>query len=731
MMLFVCAVCLVLTVAAEAQRAPRDVSIGRKPEAPKSVSAPDEVAGMDEGGVAGAGIETLATVRLANGLAFPVGAAAAPGDTNHLYFIQKAGAVRSLNLTTNTVSTILNISVTGATSLNDERGLLGIAFHPNYPAQPYVYFNFTLNAPGLTTFIRRYTVTNTASSPIVIDAGSAFTILRVAQPFSNHNGGWIAFGPNDGYLYVSMGDGGDGCDPAERAQDITDQLLGKMLRIDVDGDDFPAEAERNYAIPSDNPFVGIVGDDEIWAYGLRNAWRCGFDSMTGDLFIADVGQFIWEEISFQPATSTGGQNYGWDCMEGNACTSATGCGADSACVCNAVSLTDPIGVYHHSGGNGGNLIGSGCSITGGMVYRGNVIPTLQGTYFYADWCSNTIASFSYNGVAISNLVNRTSELANSFGIGSVVSFAEDATGEMYIIDQGSGTNGEIYKIIPATGACCFPNGSCSNNLREPECVSQGGTWQGKNSQCATANCPAPTGACCLTINNCVNATEATCDANGGTFLGEGTECEEGICTPGVGACCLTNGSCIDGVTADQCNLFSGAIYQGDNTTCISAPCDVEATGACCLADGSCLNDLTSEDCATQGGTYQGDESACASVECPQPTGACCLTNGSCLDAISAADCQAQGGAYQGDDSACATVECTQPCIADFVSSDTLQPPPDGLVDGADLAYLIGEWGDPGSIADIVDSATIQPPPDGVVDGADLAYLLGEWGPCPN
>ena len=817
-----CAAVCVLTMAAEGQRAPNGrphdgrkppVSISNPPSAPHGGGGDTSV--PNEGGIAGAGIEPLSTLRVAANLAFPVGAVAAPGDTNHLYIIQKGGLVRSLNLTTGTISNILTIAITGATSSFDERGLLGIAFHPNYPTDPYVYFNFTLNSPGLTTFVRRYTVTNTASDPIVIDAGSAFTIIRITQPFSNHNGGWIGFGPNDGYLYVAMGDGGDGCDPAERAQDITDQLLGKILRIDVNSDDFPAEAERNYAIPADNPFVGVTGDDEIWAYGVRNPWRNGFDSMTGDLFIADVGQFTWEEVNFQPASSAGGENYGWDCNEGFACTSATGCSPDnSGCVCNAASLVDPIGTYSHSGAGNQGLVGSGCSITGGMPYRGNAIPTLQGTYFYADVCNNIIGSLSYDGVTLSNVVNRTAELAvPGFSIGSIVSFGEDALGEMYIVDQGSGTNGEIFKIIPAEGACCLPNGSCLEDQREADCLNAGGTWN-KNETCAQADCPVPTGACCLSESSCVVVTEATCGNQGGIYHGHGTTCGGDLCLLPRGACCLSDGQCIDDVTVDQCALFAGSTYQGDDTLCADVECSGEATGACCLGDGSCLDDVSSVDCAAQGGNYQGDDTVCSLVECPQPTGACCLGDGSCVADQTAGDCAAQSGTYQGDDSDCGLVvcpqptgaccltdgscladqtagdcaaqggtyqgdasdcgivvcpqptgacclgdgscladqtasdcaaqsgtyqgdgsdcglvECPQPCLADFVDSDTFAPPPDGVVDAADLAFLLGDWGPAnGSPADIVDSDTFAPPPDGVVDAADLAFLLGEWGPC--
>jgi len=737
MLLCIAAVCLIVTVAAEAQRAPGSAADtgarSRDARMPSHDPVKSPLEEMNEGGVAGAGIEALSSVRVGSGFAFTTGADFAPGDMDHLYVIQKAGLVRSLNLNTSAVSTILNLTglVTGGTSLNDERGLLGITFHPNYPTDPYVFFNYTGTSGSLTTFVRRYTVTDTASDPIVIDSGSGVPVIQISQPFSNHNGGWIDFGPNDGYLYIGMGDGGDGCDPGARAQDITSQLLGKLLRIDVDGDDFPADATRNYAIPTTNPFVGVTGDDEIWAYGLRNPWRNGFDRMTGDLFIGDVGQFVWEEINFQPASSTGGENYGWDCMEAFVCSNTTGCNGSAGCSCATVNDVLPIGAYSHSGAGNVNILGSGCTVIGGLVYRGSAIPSLQGTYFYADYCSNVIGSFSYNGSSISNLQNRTGELAVSgFSIGTIVSFAEDAAGEMYIIDQGTGANGEIYKIIPAVGACCFDDGSCTDGMREPDCIAASGEWQGKNTTCATADCPQPAGACCISTTNCVNTDEDSCNGFGGTFLGVGTVCGENTCATPTGACCLSDGSCIDGLTQTQCEN-AGATYQGDGSDCAGTVCGGEPTGACCLEDGSCADDVTASDCATQGGTYQGDASDCTGVNCPQQTGACCMPDGSCVDDTLAMDCDLGGGVYQGDNIDCASISCPQPCIADMVDSVTFQPPGDGVVDGADLGFLLVQWGpNPGSPADIVDNVTFQPPPDGTVDGADLAYLLSAWGPCP-
>ena len=195
-----------------------------------------------------------------------------------------------------------------------EQGLLGLAFHPDYANNGFFYVDYT-DVNG-NTKVARYTVSK--NDPNIADPNSVFPILSQSQPFSNHNGGQLAFGP-DGYLYIALGDGGSGGDPQENGQNLQ-TWLGKILRVDVNGDDFPGDPNRNYAVPPDNPFVGNPNAlEEIWAYGVRNPWRCTFDRVTGDFFIADVGQNSWEEINFQPAASTGGENYGWDVLEGMHC----------------------------------------------------------------------------------------------------------------------------------------------------------------------------------------------------------------------------------------------------------------------------------------------------------------------------------------------------------------------------------------------------------------------------
>lgn len=373
-----------------------------------------------------ADVTPLTTVRVASGLVRPIGVFHAPGDSSRIFIIEKQGRIRILENGVLLPTPFLDVdSITGGgTSSSSEQGLLGLAFHPDYANNGLFYIDHTDNSGN--SNIAEYQVST--GNPNVADPSSRRVLLTIAQPFSNHNGGWIEFGP-DGYLYIAKGDGGSGGDPGNRAQDITNQLLGKILRIDVDGNN---SSNGQYGIPPTNPFVGITGDDEIWAYGVRNPWRNAFDRETGDLWIADVGQNAWEEINFQPASSTGGENYGWRCYEGNVAFNTTGCGPSS-------NYVFPIHVYSHS---------QGCSITGGRIYRGCRMPENHGTYFFADFCSSTIWSLRYDGVAVSDFQNRTSELApgGGLGISSITSFGEDADGEIYICDQNGG---EVFKIVPA------------------------------------------------------------------------------------------------------------------------------------------------------------------------------------------------------------------------------------------------------------------------------------------
>jgi len=363
--------------------------------------------------------------RVAAGLDRPNFVTAPPGD-ERLFIVEQTGRVKLLVDGSVAATPFLDIdSLVTDVSGYDERGLLGLAFHPDFDITGHFYVNYTDNNSN--TVIARYTV---SADPDQADHNSAMRLLTLDQPYANHNGGMLGFGA-DGYLYIGTGDGGSGGDPENRAQDLS-SLFGKMLRIDVDGD-------SPYAIPADNPFVDEpAARDEIWAYGLRNPWRWSFDPQTGDLWIGDVGQNAWEEIDFQPAASAGGENYGWRLMEGTHCYNPPD-------ECDDGSLVHPIAEYAHESGR--------CSVTGGYVYRGNAIPSLRGDYLFADFCTGEIWSFRREDGSIVDSVDRTSELAPGGGlsIDSPSSFGTDGSGELYIVDRGSSGSGEVYQILPDPG----------------------------------------------------------------------------------------------------------------------------------------------------------------------------------------------------------------------------------------------------------------------------------------
>jgi hypothetical protein len=256
-----------------------------------------------------------------------------------------------------------------------------------------------------------------ANNPNIADTDSGSVVWDLQDIYSNHNGGMIAFGPNDGYLYIGIGDGGSGGDPNDYGENI-EQEFGKLLRIDVD--------TLPYTIPSGNPFVGESGLDQIWAYGLRNPWRWSFDRETGDLYIGDVGQNAREEVDVQPASSPGGVNYGWDTMEGTRCNEPTS-------GCSQTGRTLPVYEYTHS---------DGCTVIGGYVYRGCSMPDYHGTYFFSEYCGNWTRSFRWNG---STGYTDETEHAGLSDIGDIVSFGEDAQGELYIVVQDLG---RVYKVVP-------------------------------------------------------------------------------------------------------------------------------------------------------------------------------------------------------------------------------------------------------------------------------------------
>lgn len=394
-------------------------------------------------GTAHAGTTPITTERVASGLSRPVYVTHVPGDFTRVFVVEQIGRIRVYDITNNPptlIGTFLDIQAR-VNDAGNEQGLLGMAFHPNFASNSFFYLNYT--AAGGTTRVSRFSVPG--GTPNAADPNSELIMLTVAQPESNHNGGWIDFGPNDGYLYIGMGDGGGANDAhgtIGNGQDMN-ALLGKMLRIDVDGNNGPGGL---YGIPTDNPFFGpTTGRDEIWHVGLRNPWRNAFDQLTGDLYIADVGQNVWEEINFQPASSTGGENWGWRCREGAH-------NFNFQAHCSALTLLDPIHEFSHGGSP------FRCSITGGEVYRGCAIPDLQGTYFFADFCSNQIWSFVYTGSPIPVATDRTAELApgGGFSIAGISGFGRDAYGEIYICDLNGG---EVFRIIPdgVPNAClCDP-----------------------------------------------------------------------------------------------------------------------------------------------------------------------------------------------------------------------------------------------------------------------------------
>ena len=335
---------------------------------------------------------------------------APPGDTTRLFIVEKTGAIRIWKAGAILPRPFLDIAT--RVSRGSEQGLLGLAFHPLYAGNGRFYVDFT--DPAGDTRVVEFLVSGDPDSASATER----QILFVDQPYANHNGGQIAFGP-DGYLYVGMGDGGSGGDPENRAQNPA-ELLGKLLRIDVNAPDPGAGTE--YSIPSDNPFRGRQGyRPEIWALGLRNPWRFSFDRATGDLYIGDVGQDRWEEIDFEPA-GAGGRNYGWNVMEGTHCYAAA--------TCEQTGLTLPVAEYSHD---------DGCSITGGYVNRGQDYPALAGQYIFTDYCTGNLWAVN----AADTLASGSADITR-YGVAPInpTGFGEDEAGELYLVNG----SGEIYRL---------------------------------------------------------------------------------------------------------------------------------------------------------------------------------------------------------------------------------------------------------------------------------------------
>jgi glucose/arabinose dehydrogenase len=360
-------------------------------------------------------VQGVSFQQVANGLG-PVTSIANAGDGRLFLTVQTGRILIVENGSTPRSQPFLDIR--DRITTDGERGLLSVAFHPRYAENGFFFVNYT-NLQG-NTVIARYQVS--AANPDQADPASARILLTIEQPYSNHNGGLLKFGP-DGYLYIGMGDGGSGFDPECRAQK-PDMLLGKMLRIDVDQN---VAAPPYYGIPASNPFRGPgAPPDEVWASGLRNPWRFSFDRETGDLWIADVGQNRREEIDFQPASSRGGENYGWKVMEGTLCSSSDSCPASTP-ACDSAAFTPPVLEYDH---------GPHCSVTGGYVYRGSGAAQLRGSYVFGDFCSGVLwaAARQGDGFTVRTISGQVSQLTT---------FGEDRTGELYAANGA----GQLFRFV--------------------------------------------------------------------------------------------------------------------------------------------------------------------------------------------------------------------------------------------------------------------------------------------
>jgi glucose/arabinose dehydrogenase len=346
---------------------------------------------------------------IASGLSSPLYLTSPPGDLSRLFVAEQTGAIRIIKDGTLLPTPFLDLSdriVAGG-----EQGLLGLALYPDFATNGRFVVHYT--DPAGDTHLSVFQV---SAQPDIADAASEQVILTADQPYANHNGGQVLFGP-DGFLYLGLGDGGASNDPEGRAQNLSD-LLGSILRMDV-------QSGTSYTVPSDNPFVAQAGvQPEVWSYGLRNPWRFSFDRATGDLYIADVGQNRFEEVDVAPAAAGIGKgvNFGWNIMEGAHCLTGASC--------DQTGLTLPDFEYGHD---------QGCSITGGYVYRGSAIPALQGLYFFGDYCQGWVRSFRYASGTAAELTDWPTLRPG----GSVLSFGEDAAGELYVLSS----SGSVFKLV--------------------------------------------------------------------------------------------------------------------------------------------------------------------------------------------------------------------------------------------------------------------------------------------
>ncbi|MFL5403075.1 MAG: PQQ-dependent sugar dehydrogenase [Gemmatimonadales bacterium] len=351
---------------------------------------------------------TLALQQVATGLKFPTTLASPPGD-DRLFIVEKAGAIRVIKGGAVLATPFLDLTPK-VVSAGGEQGLLGLAFAPDYATSGrfFVHYNDVSGENRVSLF-------RVSGDPDRADPASESVVLAVPQPGVAHNGGQIVFGP-DGFLYIGLGDGDD--NDNGRGQSVA-ELFASILRIDV-------SSGAPYTVPADNPFVGTAGaSPEVWSYGIRNPWRFSFDRANGDLYIGDVGESQWEEVDFAAAAGGAGRgvNYGWSKMEGQHCFGQV--------QCDQTGLALPIVEYDHS---------TGCAVTGGYVYRGAAIPSLQGTYFYADYCAGWVRSLRVEGGVAVDQTDRPELMPR----GQVTSFGEDAAGELYMVTQQGG----VFKIIP-------------------------------------------------------------------------------------------------------------------------------------------------------------------------------------------------------------------------------------------------------------------------------------------
>jgi glucose/arabinose dehydrogenase len=601
---------------------------------------------------------------VAAGLSSPLGVVHAGDGSGRLFILEQTGRIRIHDGTQLLATPFLDLS--GLVTCCGERGLLGLAFHPDYTANGLFYVHYT-NTSG-NTAIARYRVT---ADPNVADAASGQVLLNVTQPFTNHKGGQLAFGP-DRWLYIGLGDGGSGGDPDNRAQNLG-TLLGKILRIDVDG-------AAPYAIPATNPFRSTAGAmPEIWAYGLRNPWRFSFDRQTGDLFIADVGQGAREEVNFQSAASRGGENYGWRLMEGTLCFNPTS-------GCNNGSLILPILEYDHS---------LGCSVTGGYRYRGGRFPQFGGRFFYGDFCTGRIWTGIQSGATWSGPQLMDTAL-------SISSFGEGEDGELYVVHYGSGNNGTVQRIVETSQSFLLTvarSGAGSGTVTGPAGISCGSVCSRTFGAGATVTLTATpaagsvfagwsgggcagTGSCVVTVTAATTVTASfsvptvtLTVARAGTGSGTITSVPSGIGCPVTCAAPFPTGTSVTlTAQADPGSVFSGwsgggCAGTGPCTVALSAAATVTATftfqgfalvvtrqgsgtvssvpvgiscGAACTAVYAPGTSVTLTAVAAAGATFSGWSGACAGT-----VGSCTVTM-TAARAVTATFSTTVGGTFTDD-----------------------------------------------------------------------------------